>query len=323
MADERPGSATLAELDPDAARAAVLRELADSPGLRLLPDEPMDRHLPLRCGGPADLWVEARDLEALRAAWRAARRHGMTTHLCWPLQELLVRDGGVRGMVIRPGPGFEGVDPLPPTEALGARIRLGAAAPWSAALRHAPALEPGPALVVGTWPGCPGALFEQGPHEALEGVVAAYEWARGREQERVELSAGAQPAPLPKGAALLAVEVPLAWPGGSRRLRHRVRPPPTGTLFAEDGLPNAPQLHAAGLLGARLRSWRLSIVEPGTLVHLGGGDCSSALLFARGVAEHALKARGVRLETRIPVLGVDGGRRPRPPTPRPRPSEES
>lgn len=302
-----PGEERLlrAESDPEAALVAVVEELGSRPGVQLRRDEPLARHLPLRSGGPADLWIEVDDLDALKEALRVARQHNVSWSLCWPFEDRLVRDGGIRGAALRPGRGFERLRLLPADAHGPARIELGAAAPWAAVAACAPDPSSPPAEV-GTWPGCPGGNLPEA-RLGLEGLLWAVTWFRGRSVERTELPQGAVPPDVPKSAVLLSVEVPLAWPAGARRLKHRHRPPPPGTLFsAEEGLDIARQLALAGILGSRLRAWRMAHAEPGTLVAIAPGDTRSALLFAKGIADHVRKSRGVELQQRLSVDGVDG-----------------
>ena len=85
---------------------ALLEDLKPISGATVRPGEPMARHTPLRVGGPADIWTSVADIEALSAVLSASRRHKVPWRICWPLGDWLVRDGGVRGLVVRLGVGF-------------------------------------------------------------------------------------------------------------------------------------------------------------------------------------------------------------------------
>lgn len=86
-----PGQTLLAQLGLEAA------------GLELRPDEPMARHTTLRLGGPADLWARPADIDALAALLRACHRAGAPVLCVGGGSNLLVRDGGVRGVVVNLG----------------------------------------------------------------------------------------------------------------------------------------------------------------------------------------------------------------------------
>jgi UDP-N-acetylmuramate dehydrogenase len=93
------------------AQRSALRALVGE-GARL--DEPMRRHTTLKIGGPADAFVEpasVRDTRAL-ARWCAAERLPIT--VVGGGSNLLVRDGGVRGVVLGTGR-LRGLELFPPS----------------------------------------------------------------------------------------------------------------------------------------------------------------------------------------------------------------
>lgn len=63
-------------------------------------DEPMSRHTSMKIGGPADALVIPRDLEDLRKLVLGARREGIPIFLLGGTN-LLVKDGGIRGIVVK------------------------------------------------------------------------------------------------------------------------------------------------------------------------------------------------------------------------------
>lgn len=62
--------------------------------------EPMSRHTSFRVGGPADAYVEPDDVEALRTLLAQARRAKVPIFVMGGTN-LLVRDGGIEGIVVR------------------------------------------------------------------------------------------------------------------------------------------------------------------------------------------------------------------------------
>lgn len=277
---------------------ALYEELSTYPGVRVRRDEPLARHTPLRVGGPAELWAVVETPEAMASTLAAARRNKVSWRVHWPLAEWLVRDGGVKGLVLRPGRDFERVwrD--------GDRVWMGAAALWSSLS----GLDTGPALAsLSRWSGSVGGLLERPDRDRLVGMVAALRWTNGRKVEQVEVAPGEPLPEWPKSAVLVAVALRTEPAMGKLRRRFQADPPPAAgaLLSATDGLPVGDVLNATGLLGARLRHWRLSAVEPGTVVHLGGGNCKDVLLLANGLIERAHRERGVALNTRLPIMGTE------------------
>src|SRR4051812_4843530 len=87
------------------ARVIVTRDLAaelhDLIGLDVSEHEPMSKYTSLRIGGPADWFVTATSVDDLVRAVQGARRLGLPFLVIGNGTNLLVLDGGVRGLVIR------------------------------------------------------------------------------------------------------------------------------------------------------------------------------------------------------------------------------
>ena len=280
----------------------VERSLADTlrglEGLLVREHEPMSRHTPMRTGGPADIWAVVSDPEALLAALKVARRHQTRWMAHWPWQDLIVRDGGVRGLVVRPGAGFEGL-----RHADEDRIVLGAATPFAALA----GLGRGWWDALARWSGTPGGLFQDGGQDYLTGMLAGARWVRGRGVEAVELGEG-DPAPDLPGTALL-VDVTLRPGLLVADVFGRIAPLPSGHLFAapptKRGAPTsaAQALGDAGLLGTRLRRWRLSTEDPGRVLNLGGGTVDDLLQLFHGAKAQVERYSGHTLDLRLTTAG--------------------
>ena len=134
-------------------------------------DEPMRRHTTLKIGGPADAFAEPaspHEVAAL-ARWCAAR--GVTITVVGGGSNLIVRDGGVEGVVIRLGRGFNDI------KVEGNRVRAGTAAPDLRVAKAA--LEAGIA----------GLAFLRGIPGAIGGALRMNGGAYGRETKDVLLEA--------------------------------------------------------------------------------------------------------------------------------------
>ncbi len=84
----------------DAAARAGLRRMLGT-GVRF--DEPMARHTSFRIGGPADALVEPDSEAQLKEVLQWARQTGTSYFVLGGGTNLLVRDGGIRGLVIHLG----------------------------------------------------------------------------------------------------------------------------------------------------------------------------------------------------------------------------
>jgi UDP-N-acetylenolpyruvoylglucosamine reductase len=99
-------------------------------------DEPLAPHTTLRVGGPADLYVQPASEEDLRAALRFCRDSGMPWFVLGRGSNLLVKDGGFRGMVLSLShPYFSRIEVADTRLVCGAGARLKAVA--NEAKRHA------------------------------------------------------------------------------------------------------------------------------------------------------------------------------------------
>jgi UDP-N-acetylmuramate dehydrogenase len=84
--------------------------------------EPMSAHTTFAIGGPADCFVEAKDIETLKRVFELARKHRLPIFHLGFGSNLLVRDGGIRGIVLKLGGEFNKLEKLE-----GRRVRAGAA----------------------------------------------------------------------------------------------------------------------------------------------------------------------------------------------------
>lgn len=92
---------------------------------RLLLQEPLARHTTIKVGGPADLWFEPENEEALAGALRAASETGCPAHVFGGGSNLLVPDEGMRGLTVHlAGPRFEKIGMRGESVVAGAGLAL-------------------------------------------------------------------------------------------------------------------------------------------------------------------------------------------------------
>jgi UDP-N-acetylmuramate dehydrogenase len=63
-------------------------------------DEPLAKHTTLRLGGPADVWLPVESTDELVLAVKLARQHQVLVFMLGGGANLLITDGGIRGLVI-------------------------------------------------------------------------------------------------------------------------------------------------------------------------------------------------------------------------------
>ncbi len=86
------------------------RWLRQELGKRVRFDEPMLQHTYFRIGGPADAWVEPQNASQLKVILEWAQKKDIPYLMIGGGSNLLVRDGGIRGLVIHLGRMSAGVE---------------------------------------------------------------------------------------------------------------------------------------------------------------------------------------------------------------------
>jgi UDP-N-acetylmuramate dehydrogenase len=107
------------------------KRLTERFGSRVQFDAPMDRHTSFRVGGPADALVTPKDRAELMDLLAVIRAAGVPWMVLGGGTNLLVKDRGIRGVVICPGRGFDQIQirhkgPEKTVVEAGAAVRLSA-----------------------------------------------------------------------------------------------------------------------------------------------------------------------------------------------------
>ena len=87
----------------------------------VLKDEPMSRHTTFRIGGAADFFVKVQTISQLQEAMRYLKKEQIPFYIVGNGSNLLVRDEGVRGVVLQLGERFSGYEFLHETPGSQAR----------------------------------------------------------------------------------------------------------------------------------------------------------------------------------------------------------
>ncbi|MFC4076529.1 UDP-N-acetylmuramate dehydrogenase [Salinithrix halophila] len=85
----------------------IAREMRDAGVEEVRVDEPLSRHTTWKVGGPADILVYPHSKDELERAMSVINRHGLPWRVIGRGSNLLVRDGGIRGAVIKLGTGLD------------------------------------------------------------------------------------------------------------------------------------------------------------------------------------------------------------------------
>lgn len=299
---------------------ALLREaVGDGGEVRF--DEPMARHTTLRIGGPADAWAAPGDVEAVR------RVRALCTSRGWPFRavgggsNLLVRDGGVRGVVLA----SERLRRLEFHDLDEGRTRVvvGAGCATGKVLSEAVRRGLGGVEFLGGVPGSVGGglMMNAGTYVGeFTRVTTAVRTvdATGRLIERDHAACGfvyrgsAIPVDemIVEGELVLASRPREAIEADVRALRDRRRErEPHAVANAGSTFKNPPGDHAGrlieacGLKGARHGAAEVSPVHANWLVNTGGATAAELLALAEQVRDAVQQKFAVTLEFELKIIG--------------------
>ncbi len=300
------------------ALAAALREVLSAAAVVRVA-EPLARRTTLRVGGPADLYVEPAHEDDLAAVLRFCAARQMPWRVLGRGSNLLVRDGGVRGVVIcLAQPAFCRIAVTAPAVTAGAGARVRDVA--HEALRHGLA---GLEFLEGIPGSVGGALrMNAGAHQSW--TFAVLERVRlmtpaGEVEERAASALSAtyrQCATFQTHLALAAVfrarpdrpEDIRARQAEFNRRRWETQPrePSAGCIFKNPpGIPAGRLIDELGLKGVRVGGARVSEVHANFIVNTGGATARDVLELIARIRAEARARRGIELETEVEILGED------------------
>ncbi|MFN8544759.1 MAG: UDP-N-acetylmuramate dehydrogenase [Candidatus Binatia bacterium] len=301
----------------DELRAALVELLGD----RARPDEPLARHTSFRIGGPADVLVTPDTTAELAAIVRLAARHGARLGVLGGGSNVLVGDGGMRGVVVKLGRGFRRLSWVP--DADGAMVTAGAAVQLGRLARSA--VERGLAgleFAEGIPGTVGGALFmNAGAYggelatvvDRVDGVDVAGEVVS---LSRAALAFRYRRTALPPGFVVTAVrfrlcrDEPAAVRGrmdAARVRRTASQPqgrPNSGSMFKNPAGDFAGRLiEAGGLKGVRVGGARISERHANFIVNEGGAHAADVKALMDLAQRVVWERGGVWLEPEVRLVG--------------------
>jgi UDP-N-acetylenolpyruvoylglucosamine reductase len=306
----------LSILAADLVVAEKLKEIVDEEGdVRLY--EPLSKHTTLRVGGPAQFWVEPRNEAAFAELIRFCRRENRPIFVIGRGSNLLVRDGGIRGVVLHPcGGDFDKIDIEGNEITAGAGVKLKeiAYAARAANLGGLEWMEGIPGAVGGALRMNAGAMGAQ----TFENVVRIRyldQEGNPHTRDRHELEVHYRHfALLEKNFAVSAtfrgepadratIDNRLHQSQEKRRTTQPIAKS-AGCIFKNpDSCPAGKLVDELGLKNSRVRKARISEVHGNFIVNDGGATAADMLELIEHIKNAARIKRGIELETEVEIVG--------------------
>ena len=279
-------------------------------------NEPMARHTSWRVGGPADSWYRPADLDDL-AAFVASLPPTMPVHWAGLGSNLLVRDGGIRGVVIA----THGA--LSRMERLGDHgIYAEAGVPCAKIARSCARWGLGAGEFFAGIPGTLGGAlamnagaFGGETWDFVRAVETLDHRGLRRRRGRSQFATGYRSVSGPEGEWFIAAE--LEFPTGRpvtqasiRELlvkRNATQPiglPSCGSVFTNPPGDHAARLiESAGLKGFRIGGAEVSPKHANFIINTGDATAADIEALLRHVAEEVERLHGVALQAEVRIVG--------------------
>lgn len=288
---------------------------------RILPRAEMARYTTFRVGGAADVLVQIASADEIAVALRAAQRAGVPVTVIGNGSNLLVRDGGIRGLVLRVANDLSAIRREERLLVAQAGATLRACAQFARAqgldglaeLSGIPGTIGGAAIMnAGAYGGemsqivarVDGVALSDGKPLSFEGDALGFEYRRSAMMD----------------AGVIVTEVTLRLAPGdpqaigermealsrARREKQPVEYPSAGSTFKRPpGLFAAKLIDECGLRGLRVGDAQVSEKHAGFIVNLGHATAGDILALMDEVIRRVRERTNVTLEPEVRILGED------------------
>lgn len=297
---------------------AALRAFAREDQIRI--DEPMSRRTTFRVGGPADVLFLPESAGQVVRALDAARAAGVPAVVIGNGSNLLVRDKGIRGLVVALGEGFSEVriDGETVEAQSGVSLAKLAAAAQSAGLSGLEFASGIPGSLGGGCAMNAGAYGDQLSDVLVDAQVLMD--GEIRTLSNAEMQMGYRTTrPLREGGSIVlsarfalkrddpgAILARMKELNARRRDKQPLNFPSAGSTFKRpEGYFAGALIEGAGLKGRSVGGAQVSEKHAGFIINTGGATAADILALI-GVVQDEVQARsGVRLETEVRILGEE------------------
>ncbi len=286
----------------------------------LLLEEPMAKHTSFRIGGPADVLAQPADEAELAALLKRAGEHAVPVTLVGNGSNLLVRDKGIRGLVIKLSNSFSDM------KALGNELTFGSGISLAMASKKAASLSlSGLEFAVGIPGTIGGAVYmNAGAYDGEMAKVVTSVRVMDREGKISELKASElafayRHTALQNSGLIVtsvtcvlqpdeadAIAAKMADFSQRRISKQPLELPSAGSMFKRPpGYFAGTLIEQTGLKGYTVGGAQVSTKHAGFVVNVGGATAKDVLQLISDVQSKVFAAHGVRLEPEVLVLGEE------------------
>ena len=286
----------------------------------LLLEEPMAKHTSFRIGGPADVLAQPADEAELAALLKRAAEHAVPVTLIGNGSNLLVRDKGIRGLVIKLSNSFSDM------KALGNELTFGSGISLAMASKKAASLSlSGLEFAVGIPGTIGGAVYmNAGAYDGEMAKVVTSVRVMDREGKISELKASElafayRHTALQNSGLIVtsvtcvlqpdeadAIAAKMADFSQRRISKQPLELPSAGSMFKRPpGYFAGTLIDQTGLKGYTVGGAQVSTKHAGFVVNVGGATAKDVLQLISDVQSKVFAAHGVRLEPEVLVLGEE------------------
>jgi len=299
---------------------AVLESLMDTmgPGLARL-YEPLSKHTTMRVGGPAQFWVEPETEEGFARLVRFTTERGIPLFVMGRGSNLLVRDGGIRGVVAHLARGeFRRLEVHGThiSAGVGVKQRELAIAARDAGIGGFEWLEGIPGNIGGALRMNAGAM---GGETFRQVVSVRFVDAGGEFHTRTpgELEVHYRDVPAlaknfavsatfrgePAAAADIAAKLDESQ---QKRRTSQPKESSAGCIFKNPGaVPAGKLIDELGLKGTRVGGASVSEIHGNFIVNEGGASANDVLTLIAKIQERAMRERKIELHTEVQIVGQE------------------
>lgn len=288
---------------------------------RILPRAPMSRYTTFRVGGPADVLVQIASADEIAVALSAARRAGVPVTIIGNGSNLLVRDGGIRGLVLRIAGSFSEITRDGDMLCAQAGASIGACALYAmhaglsglAEIAGIPGTIGGGVIMnAGSYGGelsqvvtrVEALSIEDGRSVVFEDVDLGFSYRHSAMMDADVIVTGVTMQLDPGDPAVLRARMEEL--ARARREKQPLEYPSAGSTFKRpEGYFAAKLIDDCGLRGLRAGDAQVSEKHAGFVVNLGHATARDILSLMEQITDRVWERTGVRLESEVRILGTD------------------